>query len=141
MKFSRSKKFFVGFFLSVSFLFLLTVPCIGADKYGFEKTAGGTKLISMSLSSSSPESLARDIVQKALFFVGTIFFLLILYAGFIWMTARGQSQRVDTAKQILETAIIGLVIVSASYAISTFVFNRLTSPVETNQQGVVTTST
>jgi hypothetical protein len=67
-----------------------------------------------------------------LMFVGTIFFLLVLYAGLTWMTAGGGSEKVMKAKTMLETAVIGLLIVAASYAISTYVFERLTAvPEET----------
>lgn len=112
--------------LVVIFCGIFSVVSAADDKYGFEETARKTPLLSLSISKSSPEAMARDIVQKGLFFVGTVFFLLILYGGIIWLISRGAAEKVATAKQILETAIIGLIIVSASYAIATFVFNRLT---------------
>jgi len=41
------------------------------------------------------------------------------------MTAHGNDQHVEKAKDTLRGAIIGLVITVAAYAISTFVFTRL----------------
>lgn len=104
----------------------------GKDKYGLNLTAEKTKLLTLGISKQTPETLASTIVTTLLMFVGTIFFLLVLYAGLTWMTAGGTVEKVNKAKSMLETAIIGLLIVAASYAISTFVFERLTAaPAET----------
>lgn len=105
------------------------------DQYGFSETYRQTKLATLSISKSTPESLVADIVSVVLFFVGTIFFLLVVYAGLSWMTAKGAPEQIDRAKGILEAAIIGLIIVSASYAISTFIFNKMsTMPEQTEQE-------
>lgn len=98
------------------------------DKYGLQNTARKTPLASMSISNETPEGLAATIVRLVLYFVGTIFFLLILYAGLKWMTAMGAADKINEAKTILETALIGLLIVAASYAISTLIFSRLSTP-------------
>jgi len=65
------------------------------------------------------------IINAVLSLVGITFFALTLYAGLMWMTARGDSARVDKAKSILESAGIGLVIVVSAYAIVNFVFTQL----------------
>lgn len=109
--------------------FLLFSPAAAADgdQYGFHETARRTPIFSLSLSQSTPEALAESIVRLGLFFVGTIFFVLFIYGGFMWLTARGAPERVNTAKQILEAAIIGIILVVASYAIATYVFSQLTA--------------
>lgn len=65
------------------------------------------------------------IIQVVLGLMGVIFLLLTIYAGITWMTAAGDSKKVDKAKGILGTAVIGLVIVLAAYSISAFVINQL----------------
>ena len=109
----------------------LPIFVLAADKYGLDKTADKTKLKTLGISNQTPETLASTIVNTVLMFVGTIFFLLVLYAGITWMTARGSSEKVNEAKVMLETAVVGLIIVAASYAISTYVFERLATPPET----------
>ena len=65
-------------------------------------------------------------IVKYLFgFLGIIAILLMLYAGFIWMTAAGNEEKVSQAKKIMSAAIIGLVIIFISYAIAAFVVNQL----------------
>jgi len=65
------------------------------------------------------------IVGLLLSFVGIIFLILTVYAGFLWMTAQGNSGQVEKAKDLLINAIIGLVIVTAAYSITIFVGNQL----------------
>ena len=58
-------------------------------------------------------------------FLGVIFMILMLYGGYNWMTAAGDEKKVDKAKDTIRAAVIGLVIVIASYAISVFIVSRI----------------
>ncbi len=62
-----------------------------------------------------------SIVGAILSFIGVIFLLLTIYGGFLWMTARGNEEKVGQAKTILTSAIVGLIIVVAAYAITAFI--------------------
>jgi len=64
-------------------------------------------------------------IQAALALVGTIFLVLMIYAGYNWMTARGDEEKVTKAKDTITRAIIGLIIVVGAYAIQAFVLARL----------------
>jgi hypothetical protein len=57
--------------------------------------------------------------------LGTAFLLLTIYAGFLWMTAAGNEEKITKAQGIIRTSVIGLLIVVLSYAITKFVFNTL----------------
>lgn len=46
---------------------------------------------------------------------------LIIYGGFLWITAAGNAQRIEKAKRVILNAVIGLVIVLISWAIVFFV--------------------
>jgi TRAP-type C4-dicarboxylate transport system permease small subunit len=65
------------------------------------------------------------IVNVILSLLGVIFLLLVLYAGFLWMTAAGDEKKVGQAKNILSQAVVGLIIIVAGYAISNFVLDSL----------------
>lgn len=65
------------------------------------------------------------LVGLVLSFIGIIFLVLTVYAGIMWMTAQGNSAKVEKAKDLLINAVIGLVIVSAAYSITIFVGNQL----------------
>lgn len=68
-------------------------------------------------------AIISQIVKTLLKFLATVAVLLILYGGFTWMTAGGDTKKVDTAKSILKNSIIGLIIILCSYAITVFVFD------------------
>jgi len=51
-------------------------------------------------------------------FIGISFLGLMIYAGFIWMMARGNAQEVERAKNIITYAVIGLAVVLGAYVIT-----------------------
>ncbi|MFA6018167.1 MAG: pilin [Patescibacteria group bacterium] len=67
------------------------------------------------------------LIAAMLSVLGVIFLLLIIYAGFTWMTAQGDPKAVDKAKDILIRSVVGLIILLSAYAISTFVINALST--------------
>jgi len=70
------------------------------------------------------ESIAR-LIRVVLGFLGIIFLVLIVYSGFMWMTAAGNEEKISTAKKTMVAAIIGAAIVLAAYAITYFVIDQL----------------
>ncbi|MCH7492620.1 Ig-like domain-containing protein, partial [Patescibacteria group bacterium] len=69
-------------------------------------------------------STVINVVQWALGFLGLVAVIFIMYGGFIWMTAAGNQEKVAKAKQIIQRAVIGLVIVLLAWAIVLFVIDR-----------------
>lgn len=65
------------------------------------------------------------IINIILGFLGVVAVLLMIYAGFVWMTAGGEEKNIERAKKILINAVIGLVIIFASYAIAAFIVRQL----------------
>jgi cbb3-type cytochrome oxidase subunit 3 len=58
---------------------------------------------------------------------GALFLGLILYGGFQYLFSRGDKDAVKKARETIVNAIIGLLIVSISYAIADFVLTAMTS--------------
>jgi hypothetical protein len=61
-----------------------------------------------------------QIIGAVLAFVGVLFLLLIIYAGITWMTAAGNETTITKAKTLIINATIGLIIILAAYAITSF---------------------
>lgn len=66
-------------------------------------------------------------IQIALSLLGVVLLGYVLYAGFLWMTAGGEEDNIKKAQGILRNAVIGLVIILASYSITLFVSRALES--------------
>lgn len=69
------------------------------------------------------------IMQAVLSLVGVTLIVLIVYAGILWMTARGNDEQIDRARKYIANAIIGLIIVLMAYTITIFVVQQLSSAV------------
>lgn len=61
------------------------------------------------------------IVTAVLSFVGVIFFVLVLWGGFLWMTAHGKSDQVDQATTIIIQATVGIAVIMCAYVITLLV--------------------
>ncbi len=83
---------------------------------------------------TDPRVVAANIIKMALGAIGTIFMVLIVYAGFLWMTAGGEEEKTSKAKKLIFNAVIGLVIVLSAYALTLFVISRLTYATTTDNQ-------
>lgn len=71
------------------------------------------------------DDIVALVIRVALSMLGIIFLVLLVLAGYQWMTAGGNEKEVESAQARIKTAVIGLVIVLAAYAITAFVFTRL----------------
>jgi hypothetical protein len=77
------------------------------------------------LTSRELPDIIGQLINIVLGFMGILLLAYLLYAGFLWMTAGGDSKQVDKAKDMIRNAIIGLIIIVASFAISNFVLTQL----------------
>lgn len=118
--------------LIISAVFTLALPALAqvdivgdklktdtnAQNEAFLEEAGLNKDISLA-------EVVSVIIYAFLSFLGVIFVVLIIYAGFLWMTAAGSEEKIKKAKDIMIAAVIGLIIIFSAYAITVFVFDRL----------------
>lgn len=77
------------------------------------------------LAGGDPINIIGNIIQIALGLLGVLLLLYFLYAGFLWMTSGGDSGQTDKAKGYMKSAVIGLVIIVTSFALSSFVLDQL----------------
>jgi len=125
------KKIFIFFFLISNLFFVAPVfaaPTFDDAGSFLTKVAEPTGMLNTKVSGSLPEVLGFW-ATVAFSLVSIVFFILIFYAGFLWMTARGAEEVATKAKGIITMAIIGLFVLVASYAITKFITDSLTSGV------------
>jgi hypothetical protein len=93
--------------------------------YGLDDTAKAAGLGAGSPYAQDVPTMIGNVIGTALSMIAVIFFVLMVYGGFLWMTAHGDSGQIDKAKDTIIAAIIGIIVVLAAYAITNFVFDAV----------------
>lgn len=75
-----------------------------------------------------------QIISTILVLSGTIFLVLTIGAGLMWMTASGDEGKITKAKSILVGAVIGLAIMLLAYTITYFVGTKLGGSTSSSKQ-------
>lgn len=114
----KSRVILISAVILIMAVFALAQKAVSAEDYGLSVTAEGTGLPTADTDIST---IIGKIVGAGLAFIGIIFFILIIYGGFLWMTARGDEAQVTKAKDLIVSAAIGLIIVLSAYAITYYV--------------------
>lgn len=73
------------------------------------------------LTTEDVRAFVSRVIRYFLGLLGIIAVLLFLYAGYLYLTAQGEPNKIDRAKKIMASAIIGLVIILSAYAIAMFI--------------------
>lgn len=71
-------------------------------------------------SDASLPMVVGGIISMFLGLIGMIFISLIVYAGYNWITARGNSEKIETARDTIRQAIWGVILTFAAYSIGYF---------------------
>lgn len=71
------------------------------------------------------ETIIGNVIGVALSFVGVILLVVLLYAGFLWLTAGGDETKVKKARGMIRDGVIGLIILVSAYALVNFVLSSL----------------
>ena len=81
--------------------------------------------IDLPSSNTDLKQVIGQVIQIFLGFLGVIAVVLIIYAGFMWMTAGGDTAKVDKARKYIINAIIGIVIILGAYIITSYVLTQV----------------
>lgn len=131
------------------FLLVFSVTLLGFAELAFAErlTIGNAGVFLDSASQDSGLSRtdlatgAGSTINVALQIVSTLFLVLIVYGGFLILTARGEEAQFEKGKNTIVASVIGIVIIVSAFAITNLVTARLvkdaqgTPPVEAGAQG------
>ena len=119
-------KFLIIPILMLAFSLSLAAPAVAIDPDTDTFWGGDTDIEdTLQLGTEDPRTIAANVINVILGFLGIIAVIIILAGGFKWMVAGGNQDKVDEAKKLITAGIIGLVIILASFGIATFVLNSL----------------
>ena len=118
------KKYILATLITVMAVSIFALPlAVGAqnNNFGLDDTFGDDA----GLGTENLDVVVSGLISAILGVLGIIAVILILYGGFIWMTAVGNEDKVDKAKKLIFAGIIGLVIILSAYAIAQFVLSAI----------------
>ena len=134
------KKYLSLMFVAIFALFLiapavlLPVDAVYADTITAEELFGGSLTgedfaSEAGLGTADLTETIAAFIRVGLGFMGIVAVLIIMIGGFKWMTAGGETSKIDDAKKYFYGGITGLVIILSAYAIASFVITQLTSAI------------
>lgn len=120
---------FLGSMIIPSAVFATSAVVNGLNATVSEGLLGGDQVTESSLAQAGVVSSLQVSIGKAvatfLALLGILFLVLMIYGGFIWMIARGNEQEVEKAKNLIQSAVIGLIIIISAYAVTIFLSNSI----------------
>ena len=63
------------------------------------------------------KDLVLKILKFALSFLGIVAVIMVIYGGFLYVTAAGDDDKVGTGKKIITYSIVGIIIIMISFAL------------------------
>lgn len=123
---SKSLVFFLSLLILISPIFVLAQTPTGGGAPTQTPTGGGapTQTVKYSINIKNPfksnnvKDLLTTIVNDILIPIGSVIAtVMVIYAGFLFVTARGNATQIETAKKALLYAVIGAAILLGAWVI------------------------
>jgi hypothetical protein len=119
--------------LVVVFLFFVAVffasMRVALAEEGFGNMSGYLDSIAHDVNLGQNKTSVPVMIGQILFgvlgFLGVVCLLLVIYAGLKWMLADGNEETVSESKKIILYAIIGMLVIMGSYAVTYYVVDRI----------------
>jgi hypothetical protein len=70
---------------------------------------------------SATAQVIINATNTALTFIGLLAMVGLIFAGFLYLTAGGNKDRVETAKQMIRNVIVGISLILLSFVVTNFV--------------------
>lgn len=97
----------------IQYYFLQFAALLSADKVGIPTPAGDQK------------TLVQNILFPTYFWASVIAVIVIIAAGFFYVTSNGNPQQVTRAKNAILGAVVGFIVVLLAFAITSIVVEGL----------------
>ena len=116
-------------FLAIFGLGLVTAPAMAAPSDECDTSSGIGGGINCAHGENTPSDMTgasgivNTVINTMLFIVGILSVIMIIFAGIRYVTAHGDKGQVESAKNTLIYAIVGLIIAIVAYALVNWVAN------------------
>jgi hypothetical protein len=125
-------KIFFSFIAMASILFLVPMTTLAATTSGYESgLSGAVKGVETIGAETGTQGnlpvLVGNIINALLGVLGIVLVGILIYAGVLYLTAKGEPEKTKTAIKLITQAVIGIVSNLAAFAIANFVISALTT--------------
>ncbi len=111
----------VTYLVLIFTLIAVHVPVYASENL-FQFDPGKTLKDATGLGDKDPAYIVFTTINTALIFLGSITVVIFIIAGFMWILAGGEEEKINDAKDLIKGAVFGLVIVLGAYGLAQFVF-------------------
>lgn len=119
------KNIFSLIIIIISLLGIVASPLALADDFGAcSLDQGGSALCAGDHKGKDLTEVVKTVIQTISWAVGVASVVVIIYAGFLFVTSNG-GDNVKKARSAITYAVIGLVVAILAYAIAGFVVNNV----------------
>lgn len=118
-------KKFVKHLLSLFVITLILVPTLtmaglsNADVGITEIDSSGLKL-----GKNDPVKTAAKLINTGMSLLSLIAVVIVIAAGFKWMTAGGSDEKITEAKKLMTAGVVGIIIILSAWGIARFVLEK-----------------
>lgn len=119
-----------------SFVFAQSGPASGASANVEKITGLGRVGDTIELSGTDIRIIIAKIIRAAFGLLGIVALILVIYAGFLWMTSGGNTEQVEKAKMLLRNWAIGMAIIFSAFAIVQFIIVKLGAATGLGGEGI-----
>jgi hypothetical protein len=125
IKNKRIFKLLLVVMLVVTTASFVALPVLASSHdYGLSDTAKAAKLDIFGSADDLPSKIGI-VIFAILSFIGVIFLVIVIYGGFLWMTAGGNTEQTKKASTMIRNGVIGIIIISLSYGLTLFIFDNI----------------
>jgi ABC-type oligopeptide transport system substrate-binding subunit len=124
---NKYRKIILSMFMAVVLVLPIVVRAQGTaadQKLSELKTKAASEL--NQFPTTNPQAIIGLAVRALMMFMGAIMFGLVVYAGIIWMSAQGNTEKISKAKNIIIWSALGVTVMLISYIVVNFVLTTLT---------------
>lgn len=111
--------------ISTCLVFMVLTPTHAKKTFEAHNAALDTVAQKTGIEKTDVQSFFSKLVTLALGVSGLVFLAFMIYAGFKWMTARGNEEDITKARNTIIASIIGIALLVGAFAITNFINEQL----------------
>jgi hypothetical protein len=115
------------YLIKITAIIITGFLCFGVTAMAFDANSTGltntAAVAGYNTDNNDVVKLVSNVINGVIGLIGFVLMIIVLYGGILWMLAGDNTANVKKGKEFIINGIIGLIIMSAAYSISSYVMN------------------